>query len=243
VVNENFEQYIDKYYGFWQRLIPNVEIRRVFDPIWDSVQGVWTRDIFRDAFRNHASKLTRPEDYINHSLYLEAKTFLHGLLVVEDKLSMAHSLETRVPFLDNDLVDFSMRLPVSLKLGNLAEVIRLNENDLGQKTQNYYERTRDGKLLLRELMRRYIPQNVTEREKQGFSAPDASWFRGESIDYVRDTICHPRAAVFEFLDFSSVLRLVEEHLSGQRNRRLLIWSLLYLNEWCRQFLKGAPSFD
>ena len=53
----------------------------------------------------------RPEDYINHSLYLEAKTFLHGLLVVEDKLSMAHSLETRLPFLDNDLVDFAQRSP------------------------------------------------------------------------------------------------------------------------------------
>ena len=62
---------------------------------------------------------TRPEDYVNHSLYFEAKTFLHGLLVVEDKLSMAHGLETRVPFLDNDLVDFAMRVPVRRKLGNL----------------------------------------------------------------------------------------------------------------------------
>lgn len=237
VVNDNFEQYIDKYYGFWQRLIPNLEIRRVFSPIWDSVQGVWTRDIFRDAFQHHASNLTRPEDYINHSLYLEAKTFLHGLLVVEDKLSMAYSLETRVPFLDNDLVDFSMRLPVSLKLGNLAEVVRLNENEPGQKTQKYYERTRDGKLLLRELMQRYIPRNVTEREKQGFSAPDASWFRGESIEFVRDTICHPGATIYQYLDFSSVRTLIDEHLSGQKNRRLLIWSLLYLNQWCGRFLQ------
>ena len=62
-------------------------------------------------FHDHAAALTRPEDYVNHSLYFEAKTFLNGLLVVEDKLSMAHGLETRVPFLDNDLVDFAMRLP------------------------------------------------------------------------------------------------------------------------------------
>jgi hypothetical protein len=55
-------------------------------------------------------------DYVNHSFYFEARTFLHGLLVVEDKLSMAHSLETRVPFLDNDLVDFAMQIPVNLKL-------------------------------------------------------------------------------------------------------------------------------
>ena len=57
--------------------------------------------------------------------------FLHGLFVVEDKLSMAHSLESRVPFMDNDLVDFAMRVPVSLKLRDLTEVVRLNENEPG----------------------------------------------------------------------------------------------------------------
>ncbi len=60
--------------------------------------------------------LKKPEDFINHSLYLESKTFLHGLLVVEDKLSMSHGLETRIPFLDNDLVDFALQCPVKLKI-------------------------------------------------------------------------------------------------------------------------------
>src|SRR5436309_4698717 len=150
VVNDDFEHYVDKYYGYWQRLIPNTVIRDVFQPIWSKVDKVWTRDIFRDVFNHHVSSLTRPEDYINHSLYFEAKTFLHGLLVVEDKLSMAHGLENRVPFLDNDLVDFAMRLPVSAKLGNLGEVVRLNENEPGSKTRSYFEKTRDGKLLLRD---------------------------------------------------------------------------------------------
>jgi len=77
----------------------------MFAPVWSEVQHVWTRDIFRDVFATHDNALECPEDYINHSLYFEAKTFLHGLFVVEDKLSMAHSLETRVPFMDNDLVD------------------------------------------------------------------------------------------------------------------------------------------
>ena len=90
-----------------------------FFPVWDEVKEVWTRDIFRDVFMSHKNELKTPEDYINHSLYFEAKTFLHGLLVVEDKLSMAHGLETRVPFLDNDLVDFAMRCPLSFKLNNL----------------------------------------------------------------------------------------------------------------------------
>ena len=214
VVNDNFEHYIDKYYVFWHRLLPNSAIKQVFRPIWNDVQDVWTRDIFRDVFADHASELATPEDYVNHSLYFEAKTFLHGLLVVEDKLSMAHGLESRVPFLDNDLVDFAMRVPVNMKLGNLQEVVRLNENETGNKTQKYFEQTRDGKLLLREAMRRHVTDDVSERVKQGFSAPDASWFKGESIDYVRRKLSTPKAKIYEYLDFQATRLLIDEHLSG-----------------------------
>jgi asparagine synthase (glutamine-hydrolysing) len=136
---KNFEQYIDEYYLYWQRLIPNVEISRVFAPIWSDVKDVWTRDIFENVFSNHSNSLEKPEDFINHSLYFESKTFLHGLFVVEDKLSMAHSLETRVPFMDNDLVDFAMQCPVDLKLNNLGEVTRLNENASGRKQSIFSE--------------------------------------------------------------------------------------------------------
>ena len=235
VVNTDFEHYVDKYYLFWHRLLPNAAIKQVFRPIWDDVKDVWTRDIFRDVFLDHASELATPEDYVNHSLYFEAKTFLHGLLVVEDKLSMAHGLESRVPFLDNDLVDFGMRVPVNLKLGNLQEVVRLNENEPGNKTQKYFEQNRDGKLLLRETMRRHVTDEVSERIKQGFSAPDASWFKGESIDYVRRKLCSPNARIYEYLDFQATRALIDEHLSGRNNRRLLIWSLLSFENWCDNF--------
>jgi asparagine synthase (glutamine-hydrolysing) len=238
VVNSSFEDYIDKYYVFWQRLVPNRVLPDLFAPIWPEVKGVWTRDIFRDVYARRREELTRPEDYINHSIYLEAKTFLHGLLVVEDKLSMAHGLETRVPFLDNDLVDFAQRLPVRLKLGNLSQVVELNENEPGHKAARYFERTRDGKLLLRKVMERYVPELVAQREKQGFSAPDASWFRGESIDYVRRRLWAD-ARIYEFLDAGTVRALVSEHLEGRENRRLLIWSLLSLEQWCETFLDGG----
>ena len=241
VVNEDFEHYIDKYYAYWQRLIPNTELQQLFRPLEGEVNEVWTRDIFRDVFAHHAPELTRPEDYVNHSLYLEAKTFLHGLLVVEDKLTMAHGLETRLPFLDNDLVDFAQRLPVSLKLGNLGEVVRLNENDPGPKTQRFFERARDGKLILRQVMERHIPADVTEAEKQGFSGPDASWFRGESIDYVKRRLMGGDAAIYDFMDREAVTRLVGEHLDGRTNRRLLIWSLLSVEQWCETFLRGGAE--
>jgi len=238
VVNSSFEDYIDKYYVFWQRLIQNKLMPSVFAPVWPEVKGVWTRDIFRDVYAHREEELVRPEDYINHSIYLEAKTFLHGLLVVEDKLSMAHGLETRVPFLDNDLVDFALRLPVRLKLGNLGDVVKLNENEAGHKVARYFERTRDGKLLLRRVMERYVPALVAQREKQGFSAPDASWFRGESIDYVRRRLWSD-ARIYEFLNPDAVRDLVNEHLEGRENRRLLIWSLLSVEQWCETFLDGA----
>lgn len=236
VVNENFEDYIDKYYLFWQRLVPNKSLQKLFSPIWSDVKHVWTRDIFRNVFRNHAEELTRPEDYVNHSLYFESKTFLHGLLVVEDKLSMAHSLESRVPFLDNDLVDFGMQVPVGLKLKSLKEVVKLNENETGHKSDMYFRKTKDGKYLLRNAMKRYIPEDISAAVKQGFSAPDASWFKGESIEYVKHKLLNPRAYIYDFLDPVAVKKLLNEHLHGEKNRRLFIWSLLSVEEFMNQFL-------
>ena len=234
-VNDDFEHYIDKYYLYWQRLIPNRMLQLAFKPVWSSVKGVWTRDIFRDVFHEHAAQLTRAQDYVNHSLYFEAKTFLHGLLVMEDKLSMAHGLETRVPFLDNDLVDFAMKVPVKYKLGNLNEVVRISENEPG-KERKYFERTRDGKLLLRKAMARLVPDEISNGVKQGFSGPDATWFKGQSIEYVRRTLNDPKARIYEFLDKDVMWSMVEEHIQGKCNRRLLIWSLLSVENFCRQFL-------
>lgn len=235
VVNDSFEQYIDKYYIYWQRLIDNRHLQQVFQPIWKDVKDVWTRDIFRDVFKKHASKLTRPEDYVNHSLYFEAKTFLHGLLTVEDKLSMAHSLETREPFLDNDLVDFSMQVPVRYKLGNLKKVVRINENE-PSKVQKFFNKSSDGKLLLRRMMNRHIPKEITQSVKKGFSSPDASWFRGESISFVEKVIYDKRSKIYEFMDQKTIMNLVGEHIEGKCNRRLLIWSLLNFEQFLESYI-------
>jgi asparagine synthase (glutamine-hydrolysing) len=238
--SNDFEHYVDQYYEFWQRLLPQDGIANVLAPIWTEVRDVSTRDIFRNVFLTHDNELARPADYINHSLYFEAKTFLHGLFVVEDKLSMAHGLETRVPFMDNDLVDFAMRCPVELKVTKVDDLVRFNENEPSNKKAKYFQRTRDGKQILRDVMRRYIPDDVADGEKQGFSAPDASWFRGQSIDYVRSSISTSGARIYDFLDRRSVQALVDEHLEGRENRRLLIWSLLSVEHWCAAFLAGEP---
>jgi len=235
-VSSSFEQYTQQYYGFWQRLVDDDQLRALLAPIWAEVQGESPRDIFRKVFANHDNELSRPDDYINHSLYFEAKTFLHGLLVVEDKLSMAHGLETRVPFLDNDLVDFAMRCPVRLKLNNLSDVIRMNENEPGDKPGKYFLKTNDGKQILRDAMQASMPRDITEGVKQGFSAPDASWFKGESMDYVRRTLLDGAPLLYEYIDRDMAHALVGEHLAGRQNRRLFIWSLLSVEHWLQQTL-------
>lgn len=236
LASDDFEGYVDQYYAHWHRLMPNTVLHEVLGPIWPDVKHVWTRDLFREVFPPGIGRIETPEACINYSLYFEARTFLHGVLLVEDKLSMAHGLEARVPFLDNDLVDFAQQVPVRLKIANLAETVTFNENEPGRKTEKYFGRTRDGKLLMRQVMGRYVPAEVTEGEKQGFSAPDASWFKGESIDYVRRRLLEGRPRIYDYLDRPAIERLVHEHTSGARNRRLLIWSLLNLETWCETFL-------
>ena len=231
------DDYLERYYGFWQRLVPNSVIHRLFQPhVWDTIRDLRTIDVMRHVLSGTDGALDRPEAYVNRSLYFECKTFLHGLLLVEDKLSMAYGLETRVPFLDNDLVDFAMRVPVGFKLRNPELIERLDENIVGPKNDLYFERTNDGKILLRRMLARLLPAHYVEGAKQGFSAPDASWFRGESIDYVRRLILDPSARIYEFLRRDTVDELVGQHLRGEQNRRLLIWSLLSFEWWCRTFL-------
>lgn len=222
-----FDEYVDGYYGYWQRLVPPEDMPQLLAPVWSRAREFDTRQIFKNVFGAHPSHLYSREQSLNSSLYFEAKTFLHGLLVVEDKLSMAHGLEARVPFLDNDLVDFAVRLPASLKVAARHKE-RIDENVPGPKAEQYYQQTHDGKLILRNAVEPWMPKVVTGAAKQGFSAPDASWFRGESLEYVRRCLLRPDARINQILDRKVTSRLIEDHMSGKRNRRLLIWSLLCL---------------
>lgn len=226
----DFNEFVDGYYQFWQRLIPTEVLYQTFSPILPQIKDVDTKEIFKGVFKNHENELKTPVDYINHSLYFEAKTFLYGMLMIEDKLTMAHGLESRVPLLDNELVDFAMRMPVWYKLSNLNETLRINENNPGLKKENYFLKTNDGKAILRKTMEKYIPKEIDRAAKQGFSAPDATWFRDESLDFVRYVIYDDHSRLWEYMNKDVVRSLVDEHLNGITNRRLLIWSLLNFNQ-------------
>jgi asparagine synthase (glutamine-hydrolysing) len=139
-----------------------------------------------------------------------------------------------VPFLDGDLVAFAVALPARYKLRDLDAVVRIDENQPGKRWLAERQ-TRDGKAILRRALARVVPAEVMERVKQGFSAPDASWFRGESIDYLNRLLRDPRARIYEFLQPRYVADVLDEHCSGRANRRLLIWSLLCFEWWLRRF--------
>lgn len=231
------DDFYRNYYAFWQRLTPDEDKSRLFQPdVFRDMNGHSTFDVFRGVMEPAALNYETNEDLFNASLYFEIKTFLHGLLVVEDKVSMAHSLEARVPFLDNDLVDFAMRLPARFKLKSLSEPAPQMDEDDVIKRQRYAAQRSDGKAILRKAMSRHMPTEIAEGVKQGFSAPDASWFRGESIDYINHLLRNPDARIYDYLQMPYVTSKLDEHTSGARNNRLLIWSLLSFEWWLRNFL-------
>lgn len=224
------------YYEFWQRLVPDTDKPELFQPsISHKLNGHSTFDVFKGVLEPANLPLGSSADRVNASLYFELKTFLHGLLVMEDKLAFAHGLETRAPFLDNDLVDFALSLSPKMKLQDLGRTEpRPDEDDVGRYKTGP---TSDGKLILRAAMVKAMPGNILARRKQGFSAPDASWFRGESIDYINRLLRPADARIYEFLQAPYVAQCLDEHSSGQINHRLLIWSLLSFEWWLRTFLK------
>ena len=229
---KNFDEYIHGYYNYWQRLIPDKTLQSLFDPVKDKVKHVDTKEIFRDVFKNHKLVSKDSDDYINHSLYFDAKTFLHGLLIVEDKLSMNHGLEVRVPFMDNDLVDFALKTPLRLKLGN-REPSGLPASQRGA----CFERRQDGKVILRKVLKKYLGNQIADQYKQGFSGPDASWFKGESIGYVNELLLNKKAHLQHYLCHKTIKSILDEHVSGRENRRLVIWSLLCFEWWLKIFEK------
>lgn len=233
------EQFFDLYYDFWQRLVPDLQRHLLFTrDVNRNINEKHPREVFERVFTfNQNLKYTSPEDHINNSLYFEAKTFLPGLLLVGDKLSMANGLEERFPFLDNDLVDFAQKIPVQYKLANLERMLRIDENEFRDKRKLYQEFD-DGKNVLRKAMMNFMPEKIINRKKQGFSAPDESWYRGENADYVKELLLNKKTVSSEFINPDFIKKIVNEHINDHINHRLLIWSFMNFEWWCRIFLNN-----
>jgi len=233
------KEFFESYYSFWKRLVPDEEKCNLFtDSTSRQINIERPRKDFEDVFLfNKKLRYDTPEDHIQNSLYFEIKTFLPGLLLVGDKLSMANGLEERYPFLDNDLVDFAQKIPVKFKLGNLEQYKAEQKAHAGNRKLSYTSYD-DGKNVLRKAMKEYLPESILNRKKQGFSAPDESWYRGENAAYIKDLLLHSKTVSTEFIRKEYIKKIIDEHLNRKYNHRLLLWSFMCFEWWCRIFLNG-----
>ncbi|MEQ1642477.1 MAG: asparagine synthase (glutamine-hydrolyzing) [Pyrinomonadaceae bacterium] len=157
------------------------------------------------------------EDVLDQLLYADTKTYLHELLMKQDQMSMAASIESRVPFLDHKLVEYSARMPREMKLrGNTT------------------------KWILREAMKGILPNEILDRPKMGFPVPVGNWFRGEFKHIVDEYVLGKRAMDRGIFDKDYVRSLVTAHNAGE-NHDERIWSLVNFEIWQRGFIDGEGN--
>jgi len=154
------------------------------------------------------------EDLLDKLLYADTKTYLHELLMKQDQMSMAASIESRVPFLDHKLVEFTARMPQKMKI-----------------------RGRQTKWILREAMRGILPDEILERPKMGFPVPMGKWLRNEFRHLTQEYVLSERTLARGIFDADFVRRLVTEHDAG-KDHAAGIFRLLNLEMWHRQFIDG-----
>lgn len=169
-----------------------------------------------NPYRPHQHWLdqTDAEDLLDKLLYVDTKTYLHELLMKQDQMSMAASIESRVPFLDHELVEFTAKMPEKMKL-----------------------RGKTTKWILREAMRGILPAEILNRPKMGFPVPIGSWFRNAFSGIVDEYVLSERSLARGIFDSAYVRRLVAEHNAGENHDERL-WSLVNFEIWQRQFIDG-----
>jgi asparagine synthase (glutamine-hydrolysing) len=202
------------HYGYWTRLVPDREKPSFFE---SHLLSATADHAPLEQYRRVIEPMQHL-DPVSRALAFELRTFLHGLLLVEDKVTMAHSLESRVPFLDHELIDIARRIPSRLK-----------------------HREGTGKPLLRRAMRGILPEEIVAKPKQGFSPPDQAWYRGQSMPYIQEMLLEPRSLARGYFKPEAIRRVLAEHFEGKVNHRLLIWSLLSFEWWNRLFVDGEST--
>jgi asparagine synthase (glutamine-hydrolysing) len=155
-----------------------------------------------------------PRGALDRMLYVDLGSYLpENCLHKVDRMSMACSLEVRVPLLDHELVELAFRMPERLKI-----------------------RGRRAKVALKRVAARRVPRECVYRRKEGFSIPIKNWLRSELEPLMRDLLSPDRIRADGLFDEASVGRLVDEHVRGEHNHSHLIWSLMVFHDWQRRWL-------
>jgi asparagine synthase (glutamine-hydrolysing) len=165
-----------------------------------------------------ALEATDATSLLDRLLYADIKTYLHELLMKQDQMSMATSIESRVPFLDHKLVEFSCNLPERLKL-----------------------RGRTTKYILRESMKGLLPEQILSRPKMGFPVPIGAWFRGAWRSVIDEYVLSERAMARGIFNSQVVREMVTRHQAGRENHEERLWALVNFEIWQRQFLDGESA--
>lgn len=165
-------------------------------------------------FINHWFEADNAEELLDKLLYVDTKTYMQELLMKQDQMSMAASIESRVPFLDHELVEFTARMPLKMKL-----------------------RGKDTKWILREAMRGILPEEILSREKMGFPVPIGKWLREDFRYLVDEYILSERTLSRGIFNADFIRRIVSSHFSGE-NHELRIFFLLNFEIWQRQIIEG-----
>jgi len=152
--------------------------------------------------------------WASQMMRFDIETYLpEDILTKVDRTSMAHSIESRVPLLDNDVIDFALTLPASMKIRN------------GRR-----------KHVLKEVAARYLPAGLIDRRKQGFGVPLDVWFRGSLRELFSDTLLSARSLARGYFEPSYLRQLLHEHVSGRRDHALRLWQLVVLERWHQQYV-------
>ena len=177
-----------------------------------TISGPTATELLAAAFHG-----ARADSFLDRTLYTDTTNYLPGdLLVKADRMTMAHSLEGRSPFLDHTLVEWAARLPENIKL-----------------------RGRTHKYLLKKAFTNLLPPAIAARGKQGFGIPLGAWFRGPLAAWSRETLCNPQAHVQAWFRPDAMDTLLREHQDGRTDHGKRIWTLLMLELWLRQRVHTA----
>ena len=173
----------------------------------------------RGIFEQHGAAAPR-DGLVRPALYLDYKTYLpDDLLHLSDRMSMAHSLELRVPFVDHELVESLFPIPDSVRVGALRP-----------------------KRLLRRALRSRLPAAHFSAPKRGFIGPTALWLRNELAEMLADELSADRIRRLGFFDPQSVDRLRREHMEHRQNHSGTLWALLSFSVWLRTFGEAPVSY-
>jgi asparagine synthase (glutamine-hydrolysing) len=181
--------------------------------ICNSPESILNNKVKESGINNFTEKLFENDFQIeNKMMQSDSLTYLvDDILCKVDRSSMAVSLESRVPFLDHRIVEFSWTLPLSMKI-----------------------RDGQGKWILRQLLNKYVPNRLIERPKMGFGLPLDIWLRGPLREYAEAILGDKD--IGEFLDSSIVNKIWLEHLSGKKNHQHILWNILMFQSWKKEWL-------